>query len=62
MLTFVEIKKDPIIVPDNNYVHRGSIRYEFATEILQMPIQLLKISNARAQVQWLNDSIYYLIQ
>uniref|UniRef100_A0A8K9UW97 Phosvitin n=1 Tax=Oncorhynchus mykiss TaxID=8022 RepID=A0A8K9UW97_ONCMY len=60
MLTFVEIKKDPIIVPDNNYVHRGSIRYEFATEILQMPIQLLKISNARAQaVKILNHLVTY---
>uniref|UniRef100_A0A4W5M772 Uncharacterized protein n=1 Tax=Hucho hucho TaxID=62062 RepID=A0A4W5M772_9TELE len=49
MLTFVEIKKTPITLSDANYAHRGSIRYEFATEILQTPIQLLKISNARAQ-------------
>lgn len=56
MLTFVEIKNAPIILSDANYDRRGSIRYEFATEILQIPIQLLKISNAHAQVQWLNDS------
>ncbi|XP_038855683.1 vitellogenin isoform X2 [Salvelinus namaycush] len=60
MLTFVEIKKDPIILPGGNYVHRGFIRYEMATEILQMPIQLLKISNVRAQaVKILNHLVTY---
>uniref|UniRef100_A0AAY4DZ07 Vitellogenin domain-containing protein n=1 Tax=Denticeps clupeoides TaxID=299321 RepID=A0AAY4DZ07_9TELE len=33
-----------------DYVARGSLQYEFATEILQTPIQLLKINNAKAQI------------
>uniref|UniRef100_A0A674F5Q3 Vitellogenin n=1 Tax=Salmo trutta TaxID=8032 RepID=A0A674F5Q3_SALTR len=60
MLTFVEIKNAPITLSDANYVRRGSIRYEFATEILQIPIQLLKISNAHAQaVKILNHLVTY---
>ncbi|XP_014024135.1 vitellogenin [Salmo salar] len=60
MLTFVEIKNAPIILSDANYDRRGSIRYEFATEILQIPIQLLKISNAHAQaVKILNRLVTY---
>uniref|UniRef100_A0A3B1JHJ9 Vitellogenin domain-containing protein n=1 Tax=Astyanax mexicanus TaxID=7994 RepID=A0A3B1JHJ9_ASTMX len=33
-----------------DYAARGSLMYEFATEILQTPIQLLKINNAEAQI------------
>ncbi|KAG9266788.1 vitellogenin-like [Astyanax mexicanus] len=33
-----------------DYAARGSLKYEFATEILQTPIQLLKINNAEAQI------------
>ncbi|KAL0160026.1 hypothetical protein M9458_043751, partial [Cirrhinus mrigala] len=32
------------------YLARGSLQYEFATEILQTPIQLMKISDAPAQI------------
>lgn len=32
------------------YLHRGSLQYEFSTELLQTPIQLFKINNVQAQV------------
>ncbi|XP_048107993.1 LOW QUALITY PROTEIN: vitellogenin-like [Alosa alosa] len=49
-LTFLEIEKTPIVPINAEYLARGSLFYEFATEILQTPIQLLKINNAPAQI------------
>ncbi|XP_058616046.1 vitellogenin-like [Onychostoma macrolepis] len=49
-LTFVEIGKSPVDPIKADYMARGSLQYEFATEILQTPIQLLKISDAPAQI------------
>lgn len=34
------------------YLHRGSLKYEFSTELLQTPIQLIRINNAQAQVSF----------
>lgn len=50
MLTLLEVKNAPTAPLAAEYLVRGSLRYEFATEILQTPIQLLKINNAKAQV------------
>ncbi|XP_056614208.1 vitellogenin-like isoform X2 [Triplophysa dalaica] len=49
-LAFVEIEKTPVVPIKADYLHRGSLQYEFANEILQTPIQLLKISDAPAQI------------
>lgn len=49
-LTFLEIQSIPVEPIKAAYLHRGSLQYEFATELLQIPIQLLRISNAEAQV------------
>ncbi|KAK2907072.1 hypothetical protein Q8A67_006057 [Cirrhinus molitorella] len=49
-LTFVEIEKTPVVPVKADYLARGSLQYEFATEILQTPIQLMKISDAPAQI------------
>ncbi|XP_042564889.1 vitellogenin isoform X4 [Clupea harengus] len=49
-LTFLELEKTPIVPIKADYVARGSLLYEFATEILQTPIQLLRISDAQAQI------------
>nr|AIY22508.1 vitellogenin [Rhodeus uyekii] len=49
-LSFVEIEKKPIVPIHADYLARGSLHYEFSNEILQNPIQLLKINNAPAQV------------
>nr|AAZ17416.1 vitellogenin B [Morone americana] len=50
ILTFLEIEKTPVVPIRADYLHRGSLQYEFGSELLQTPIQLLKISNAEAQI------------
>uniref|UniRef100_A0A672PPV0 Vitellogenin-like n=1 Tax=Sinocyclocheilus grahami TaxID=75366 RepID=A0A672PPV0_SINGR len=50
ILAFVEIEKTPVVPNKADYMARGSLQYEFSTEILQTPIQLIKISNAPAQI------------
>ncbi|XP_051550339.1 vitellogenin-like [Myxocyprinus asiaticus] len=49
-LAFVEIENTPIVPIKSDYLARGSLQYEFASEILQTPIQLLRISDAPAQI------------
>ena len=49
-LVFLETLKTPIAPVNAQYLHRGSIKYEFAAELSQMPIQLIKVTNAKAQV------------
>ncbi|KAI7791429.1 vitellogenin B1 [Triplophysa rosa] len=49
-LAFVEMEKTPVVPMKADYLPRGSLQYEFATEILQTPIQLMKISDAPAQI------------
>ncbi|XP_041790599.1 vitellogenin-2-like [Chelmon rostratus] len=50
ILTFLEIAKSPVEPIRAEYLHRGSLQYEFGSELLQTPIQLLRISNAEAQI------------
>uniref|UniRef100_A0A3P8VY26 Vitellogenin-2-like n=1 Tax=Cynoglossus semilaevis TaxID=244447 RepID=A0A3P8VY26_CYNSE len=50
VLKFVEILKTPVEPIGADYLDRGSLQYEFGSELLQNPIQLLRISNAEAQI------------
>uniref|UniRef100_A0A8D3CJ51 Vitellogenin domain-containing protein n=1 Tax=Scophthalmus maximus TaxID=52904 RepID=A0A8D3CJ51_SCOMX len=50
ILTFLEIEKAPVVPITAEYLYRGSLQYEFGSELLQTPIQLLRISNAEAQI------------
>ncbi|XP_018528704.1 vitellogenin-2 [Lates calcarifer] len=50
ILKFLEIERIPVVPIRAEYLHRGSLQYEFGTELLQTPIQLLRISNAKAQI------------
>ncbi|GAA6110059.1 vitellogenin-like isoform X1, partial [Tachysurus ichikawai] len=50
MLNLLEVQNAPVAPHAGEYLNRGSLQYEFATEILQTPIQLLKINNAQAQI------------
>ncbi|XP_070687930.1 vitellogenin-2-like [Pempheris klunzingeri] len=60
ILTFLEIEKTPVEPIRAEYLHRGSLQYEFGSELLQTPIQLLRISNAEAQiVEILNHLVTY---
>lgn len=49
-LTFLEAVKTPVEAIRAEYLHRGSLQYEFGSELFQIPIQLLRISNVEAQV------------
>ncbi|XP_061635716.1 vitellogenin-2-like isoform X2 [Phyllopteryx taeniolatus] len=49
-LKFLEIQKAPLEPIKAEYLHRGNLRYEFGSELLQTPIQLLRITNAEAQI------------
>ncbi|XP_074524846.1 vitellogenin-1-like isoform X3 [Halichoeres trimaculatus] len=49
-LVFLEVQKAPIVPIQAQYLHRGSLEYEFSSELLQTPIQLIKITNVHAQI------------
>nr|XP_061832120.1 vitellogenin-2-like isoform X2 [Nerophis lumbriciformis] len=49
-LTFLEMTNAPVEPVRAEYLHRGSLKYEFGSELLQTPIQLLRISNAETQI------------
>ncbi|XP_076582010.1 vitellogenin-like isoform X2 [Chaetodon auriga] len=49
-LVFLEIQRAPVVPIEAQYLHRGSLKYEFSTELLQTPIQLIKINNVQAQI------------
>ncbi|XP_063747534.1 vitellogenin-2-like [Eleginops maclovinus] len=49
-LTFLETAKTPLEPIRAEYLHRGSLQYEFGSELLQTPIQLLRITNVEAQI------------
>ena len=40
----------PIVPIAAEYVHHGSLKYEFGDELLQSPLQLIKVNNIQAQV------------
>ncbi|KAM7387895.1 hypothetical protein PAMP_024106 [Pampus punctatissimus] len=57
-LVFLEIRRAPVVPIQAEYYRHGSLKYEFSTELLQIPIQLFKITNAQAQiVEILNNLI-----
>ncbi|XP_060796540.1 vitellogenin-like [Neoarius graeffei] len=50
MLTLLEVQNSQINPTAGEYLVRGSLQYEFSTEILQTPIQLLKINDPESQI------------
>ncbi|KAJ8408505.1 hypothetical protein AAFF_G00259190 [Aldrovandia affinis] len=50
VMTFLEIQNVAVQPIQADYIARGSLAYEFASEILQTPIELIRISNAEAQI------------
>lgn len=49
-LVFLDIEKAPIPAIKAEYHDRGSLEYEFSSELPQTPLQLMKITNPQAQV------------
>ncbi len=50
-LTFLDKTVSPIIPISAEYLARGALHYEFSTETLWSPIQLIRISDPQAQVR-----------
>ncbi|KAM6938693.1 vitellogenin-2-like [Lycodopsis pacificus] len=50
VLTFLEIEKTTFKPLAAEYLHRGYLQYQFGAELLQTPIQLLRITNVEAQI------------
>lgn len=49
-LKLLEVKNAPIQPITAEYREHGSLQYEFGPELLQNPVQLLRIENVNAQV------------
>ncbi|XP_075326632.1 vitellogenin-1-like [Odontesthes bonariensis] len=56
-LVFLEIQKEPLSSTNAEYHHRGSLKFEFSTELLQSPLQLIKITDLRVQIKELLDHL-----
>ncbi|XP_010182245.1 PREDICTED: vitellogenin-2-like [Mesitornis unicolor] len=58
-LSLVDIKRTPISAPKTPLQNQGSLRYQFAGELLQMPIPLVRITNPDLQ---LTETLRQLVQ
>ncbi|KAG2461597.1 VIT protein, partial [Polypterus senegalus] len=58
-LILVDVKAIRNNVPEQQFQNRGSIKYEFATEILQTPIQLLKTKSPESKIK---EILQHLVQ
>ncbi len=50
-LTFLDKTVSPIMPISAEYLAHGALHYEFSTDILWSPIQLIRISDPQAQVR-----------
>ncbi|XP_068616270.1 vitellogenin-1-like [Brachionichthys hirsutus] len=57
-LGFNNVQNASLVSGATQYVHRGSLKYEFSSEISQMPIQLFKVDNVQRQVR---ETLDYLV-
>ncbi|KAL4604776.1 vitellogenin 1-like, partial [Arapaima gigas] len=58
-MTFVENQNEPVQPAQADYLARGSLQYEFASELLQTPLQLIKITNVQTQI---NEILNHLVR
>ncbi|NWU85594.1 VIT1 protein, partial [Onychorhynchus coronatus] len=50
-LTLTDVQKERAEVPPKEYQNRGSLRYEFGSELLQLPIHLFRIKDVESQIE-----------
>ncbi|NWQ60813.1 VIT1 protein, partial [Neopipo cinnamomea] len=50
-LTLTDVQKQRAEVPPKEYQTRGSLRYEFGSELLQLPVHLFKIKDVESQIE-----------
>ncbi|KAG2461603.1 VIT protein, partial [Polypterus senegalus] len=58
-LAFVELRSSPVRPADSEYQDRGSLKYEFSSEVLQTPIQLTRNKNPETQI---TETLTHLVQ
>lgn len=49
-LVFLQIEKNPIVPVHAEYRRRGSLKYEFSSELLRTPLSIMKMTNVKEQV------------
>ncbi|NXG06317.1 VIT1 protein, partial [Sakesphorus luctuosus] len=49
-LTLTDVQKQRAEVPPKEYQNRGSLQYEFGSELLQLPVHLFKIKDVESQI------------
>ncbi|XP_056353817.1 vitellogenin-1-like [Oenanthe melanoleuca] len=50
-LTLTDVQKQKAEVPPKEYQNRGSLQYQFGSELLQLPVHLFKIEDVESQIE-----------
>uniref|UniRef100_A0A8C4V6Y0 Phosvitin n=1 Tax=Falco tinnunculus TaxID=100819 RepID=A0A8C4V6Y0_FALTI len=50
-LTLTDVQKDMAEVPPKEFQNRGSLQYQFGSELLQLPVHLFRIKNVESQIE-----------
>ncbi|XP_009082603.1 PREDICTED: vitellogenin-1-like [Acanthisitta chloris] len=50
-LVLTDVQKQRTEVPPKEYQNRGSLQYEFGSELLQLPVHLFKIKDVESQIE-----------
>ncbi|NXD79410.1 VIT1 protein, partial [Halcyon senegalensis] len=58
-LALTDIQKDTAAVPPKEYQNRGSLQYQFGSELLQLPVHLFRIKNVESQIE---ESLQELVE
>lgn len=60
-LVLTDVQKERAEVPPKEYQNRGSLQYQFGSELLQLPVHLFQITDVESQVKpshWRFKSIH----
>ncbi|NXU44983.1 VIT1 protein, partial [Drymodes brunneopygia] len=58
-LALTDVQKQRAEVPPKEYQNRGSLQYEFGSELLQLPVHLFKINDVESQIE---ESLQELVE
>ncbi|NWW24186.1 VIT1 protein, partial [Falcunculus frontatus] len=58
-LALTDVQKQRVEVPPKEYQNRGSLQYQFGSELLQLPVHLFKIKDVESQIQ---ESLQELVE
>ncbi|OPJ77421.1 vitellogenin-1 [Patagioenas fasciata monilis] len=58
-LALTDVQKDMAEVPPKEFQNRGSLQYQFGSELLQLPVHLFRIKNVESQI---DESLQDLVE